>query len=206
MLEYSPFVIKVLLLYCSALFVGIGHFISNPSSWHQVELFGGLGLGKKQTLLQGEVSFLTWIFHWSMIVDFFVLLRYMWRWGDADCTNNCKWKLYAQLHLPACIINGIVVMNHLHRDRLVALKVLHPVLVFISSVATLFGSYTIVKENGWDMFTDEKNYDNKRRSSLSSTLVKRDRRSKKEEWDMIYTLKSIALGATMAFISTRFTV
>lgn len=193
--------IKVLLLYCSALFVGIGHFLSNPSSWYQVELFGGLG--KKQARRRGEVSFLTWIFHWSMVVDFFLLLRYMWRWGDTDCTNNCKWKQYAQLHIFACIINGVVVMNHLHRDRLVALKALHPVLVFISSVATLLGSYTIVKENGWGLFTDEKNSnDNKRKGRLSRV----DRRSKKEEWDMIYTLKSIALGATMAFISTRFTV
>ena len=199
--------IKILLLYCSALFVGIGHFLSNPSSWYQVELFGRMG--KKQTLLQGEVSFLTWIFHWSMIVDFFVLLRYMWRWGDADCTNNCKWKLYAQLHVFACIINGIVVINHLHRDRLVALKVLHPVLVFTSSVATLIGSYTIVKENGLGMFTDEKNsYDNKRKSRLTSILIadKGDRRSKKEDWDIIYTLKSISVGAAIAFISTRFTV
>ena len=199
--------IKILLLYCSALFVGIGHFLSNPSSWYQVQLFGGV-LGKKQTLLPGEVSFLTWIFHWSMIVDFFVLLRYMWRLGDPDCTNNCKWKQYAQLHVFACIINGIVVMNHLHRDRLVALKVLHPVLVFTSSVATLLGSYTIVKENGWGLFTNEKNsYDNKRKNRLSSILIaKRDRRSKKEDWDINYTLKSISVGAAIAFISTRFTV
>ena len=201
--------IKLLLLSCSAFFIGIGHFISNPLSWHQVELFGGL-LGNKKTLLPGELSFLTWIFHWSMIVDFLVLLRYMWRWGDPDCTNNCKWKLYAQLHVPACIINGIVVMNHLHRDRLVTLKALHPVLVFISSVATLLGSYTVVKENGLGVFTDEKKLnDNKRSSLLTSSILmldKRDDRSKNNDWDMMYTLKSFAVGAAMAFISTRFTV
>mmetsp|Transcript_10334 Transcript_10334/g.15566 ORF Transcript_10334/g.15566 Transcript_10334/m.15566 type:complete len:344 (+) Transcript_10334:33-1064(+) len=196
-LEYSPMVIKVLLLYCSAFVVGLGHYFANPSSWHKVELFGN-----KKTLLPGEVSFLTWIFHWSMIVDFFVLLRCMWRWGDADCTNNCKWKVYAQLHVPACIINGVVVMNHLRRDRIVALKALHPVLVFISSVATFLGSYAIVKEKGWNV------NDSKRKVRWSSILVTAEREGhiKSRDWDMKYTSESIAIGAALAFISSRFTV
>jgi len=199
--------IKVLLLYCSAFVVGFGHYCANPSSWHKVELFGGLG--NKKTLLPGEVSFLTWIFHWSMIVDFFVLLRCIWRWGDADCTNNCKWKVYAQLHVPACIINGVVVMNHLHRDRIVALKALHPVLVFISSVFTLLGSYAIVKEKGWSVPANKVNVnDNKRKVRWSSILVtaKREGHVKSRDWDMKYTLESIAAGAALAFISSRFTV
>ncbi len=192
-------VIKVLLLYCATCFVGMGHFIANPLSWHQVELFGGLGKQKK--LLPGQVSFLTWIFHWSMIVDFIEILRYMWRWGDADCTDNCKWKLYAKLHVPACVINGVVVMNHLHRDRLVALKVLHPMLVFASSVATLLGSYAILKRNGWSMFADKKNVKRKRR--LSSILIPERDHIKMKDWDMMHTLKSIVVGAFLAFISTH---
>ena len=200
-------VIKVLLLYCSAFVVGLGHYFANPSSWHKVELFAGLG--NKKTLLPGEVSFLTWIFHWSMIVDFFVLLRCMWRWGDVDCTNNCKWKVYAQLHVPACIINGVVVMNHLHCDRIVALKALHPMLVFISSVFTLLGSYAIVKEKGWSVLGNDQNVnDNKRKVRWSSILVtaKREGLVKSRDWDMKYTLDSIAVGAALAFISSRFTV
>jgi hypothetical protein len=191
--------IKLLLLFCSTFFVGIGHYFANPSSWHDVELFGGLG--NKKPLLPGEVSFLTWIFHWSMMFDFLALLQYMWRWGDADCTNNYKWKLYALLHAPACIINGVVVMNHLHRDRLVALKTLHPVLVFISSVATLLGSYTIVKDNGWSML-------NERKMRWSGILVpaERDGHIKNRDWDMKYTLESIAVGAALTFVSSHVTM
>ena len=198
---------KVLLLYCSAFVVGLGHYFVNSSSWHQVELFGGLG--NKKTLLLGEVSFLTWIFHWSMIVDFFVLLRCMWRWGDVDCTNNGKWNVYAQLHLPACAINGVVVLNHLHRDRLVALKALHPVLVFISSVATLLGSYAIVKDKGWSVLAKDQNVDDtKRKVRWSSILVtaKREGHNKSRDWDMKYTLESIAVGAALSFMLTRVTV
>lgn len=193
--------IKVLLLYCVAFFVGIGHFIADPSRWHQVELFGGLGNQKQ--LLPGQVSFLTWVFHWSMIVDFIEMLRYMCRWGDADCTDNCQWKLFARLHVPACVINGVVVMNHLHRDRLVTLKVLHPMLVFVSSVATLLGSYEILKRNGWSMFADEKTVKRKRRLSSIFIPAKRDH-IKMKDFDMIYTLKSIAVGSALAFISTHF--
>lgn len=201
-LEYSPMVIKLLLLYCVAFFVGVGHVIANPSRWRQVELFGGLGNQKK--LLRGQVSFLTWIFHWSMIFDFIETLRYMWKWSDADCTDNCQWKLYAKLHVPACVINGVVVMNHLHRDRLVALKVLHPMLVFVSSVATLLGSYAILKRNGWSMFANEKNVERKRRLCSSSILIP-ERDTQEEDFDMMYSLKSIIAGAALAFISTHFT-
>eukprot|EP00986_Skeletonema_menzelii_P002437 scaffold654_cov148-Skeletonema_menzelii.AAC.13 len=74
-------------------------------------------------------------------------------------------------------------------------------------VATLLGSYAIVKENEWSMLIDKNkknSNDIKRNSRLSSILVldKRDGRN----WDMMYTLKSIAVGAAMAFISTRVTV
>lgn len=205
-LEYSPMAMKLLLLFCSTFLVGIGHYFVNPSSWHQVELFGGLG--NKKSLLPGEVSFLTWIFHWSMMFDFLVLLRYMWRWGDDDCTNNCKWRLYAQLHVPACIINGIVVMNHLHRDRLVALRALHPVLVFISSVATLLGSYAIVKENGWSMLGNQQDVNVNRKRGWSSILVpaERDGHVKNRDWDVKYTMVSMIVGAVFAFVSTRLTV
>jgi hypothetical protein len=197
--------VKLLLLFCSTFFVGIGHFVVNPSSCHRVQLFGGLG--NKKPLLLGEVSFLTWIFHWSMIFDFLMLLRYMWRWGDDDCSNNNKWKLYTQLHVPACIINGVVVMNHLHRDRLVALRALHPMLVFISSVATLFGSYAVVKENGWSMLGNHQNVNVKKRR-WSSILIPAERNAhiKNGDWDIKYTLVSIAVGAAFAFVSTRLTV
>jgi hypothetical protein len=197
--------VKLVILFCSAFVVGVGHYFANPTSWHQVELFGGFG--NKKTLLPGEVSLLTWIFHWSMVFDFFVLLRCMWKWGDA--TGNCKWKLYAQLHVPACIINAIVVINHLHRDRILLLKVLHPVLVFVSSIATLNGSYAIVRGKGWSMLRNNQK-DNGEKRSWPSLLIPAESqhftRKKNGDWDVKYTLTSLAVGAAFALLSTHLTV
>jgi hypothetical protein len=122
----------------------------------------------------------------------------MWRWGDF---TNTQWKTYTLLHLPACAVNGIVVMNHLHRDHIAALRLLHPVLVFVGSVATCFGSYVIARENGWGSAGG--GVDGLGKVSLNSKdntprLIRGS--------NLSYTLASFAFGALLSYCSLYLTV
>ena len=112
----------LLLVFGSIFAAAIGHYFVDTQSWQHTKLFGGFlnpPTPGRNEVLPGELSFITWIFHWSMIIDYcYTLPRYMWRWGEADCTGNRKWKLYTLLHSPAFLVNAIVVANHLHRDQL----------------------------------------------------------------------------------------
>ncbi|KAL9179405.1 hypothetical protein ACHAXT_008695, partial [Thalassiosira profunda] len=128
--RYTPTVKRLLVIFGSIVAIAAGHFFANPDSWQHTQLFGRMlnPPTPRHDPLRGELSFLTWVFHWSLIFDYCNLPRYLWRW--ADVSGNKRWKLYAVMHLPAFLINVIVVKNHLHRDHIVALKILHPILVF----------------------------------------------------------------------------
>ncbi|KAL7521014.1 hypothetical protein ACHAWX_005709 [Stephanocyclus meneghinianus] len=205
-LHYKPKTISILLLFGVTLVIAMGHYFSNPSSWHNTQLFGGWfnppTPGRDFHML-GELSFLTWIFHWSMIMDYIMQLRCMWRWGDL--TGNEKWKLYTLLHLPACLVNGIVLINHLHRDQITALRLLHPILVFVGSIATCYGSYAVAHINGWSMFGRNANgtVDGMADISFSAkdNLPKLIKGS-----DLSYTLASFAMGSLLAYCSLYLTV
>ena len=119
----------------------------------------------------------------------------MWRWGDEDCTGNKKWKLYTVLHLPAFTVNMIVMANHLHRDQLVVLKILHPLLVFIGSIATLIGSFAVSRVNGWNYFSDNK----KDIDSSFPTISTARNDNSGRDWDILYSLASIAAGSLLAY-------
>jgi hypothetical protein len=198
--EYMPMVKSLLLIFGSIFAIAMGHYYVNTDSWQQTKLFGGLlnppTPGRKYQLL-GELSFLTWIFHWSMIIDYCITMPfYMWRWGDKDCTGNRKWKIYTALHLPAFLVNGVVIVNHLHRDQLVALKVLHPVLIFVGSITTLFGSFLVSRANGWSPFSKEKN-----NGSSCSTILSSEKEGRQtgRDWDIAYTLASFAAGSILSY-------
>lgn len=123
-----------------------------------------------------------------MIADYcFTLPKHMWRYGNNQCTGNKKWRLYTLLHLPAFAVNLIVIVNHLHRDQIVALKLLHPVLVFIGSIATFYGSFAVSKA--------ETEYPRKQWENATG-----------RDWDMQYTLSSILVGAVLAYGSLYLTV
>ena len=122
----------------------------------------------------------------------------MWRWGDF---TNDKWKLYTLLHLPACIINCIVLINHLHRDGILGLRLLHPVLVFIGSIATCYGSYAIARTYGWG--TDEGGVD-----GLDNIVLnpKHNMPRLVRGSNLVHTLTSFAIGSLLAYCSVYLTV
>ena len=196
----------LLLVFGSIFAADIGHYFVDTQSWQHTKLFGGFlnpPTPGRNEVLPGELSFITWIFHWSMIIDYcYTLPRYMWRWGEADCTGNRKWKLYTLLHSPAFLVNAIVVANHLHRDQLTFLKILHPIFVFIGSIATLFGSFAVSKANGWN----SPNIDRKAASSILRTFRKDSNSIGGKDWGISYTLASIAAGSVLAYGSLYLSV
>ncbi|KAL3779024.1 hypothetical protein HJC23_011463 [Cyclotella cryptica] len=205
-LHYKPKTISVLLLFGVTFAIAMGHYFANPSSWQHTELFGGWfnpPTPGRDFRLSGELSLLTWIFHWSMIMDYIMQLRCMWRWGDL--TGNEKWKLYTLLHLPACLVNGIVLINHLHRDQIIALRLLHPILVFLGSIATCYGSYVVAHINGWNVVgrNANKTVDGMAYISLGpkDNLPKLIKGS-----DLSYTFASFAVGSLLAYCSLYLTV
>ena len=130
-------------------------------------------------------------------------LRCMRRWGDL--TGNEKWKLYTSLHLPACLVNGIVLINHLHRDQIIALRLLHPILVFVGSIATCYGSYAVAHNNGWNMLGRNANgtVDGMADISFGS---KDDQPKLIKGSDLSYTIASFAVGSVLAYCSLYLTV
>ena len=192
----------LLYFYGAVLAIFLGHYIPNKTTWQHVEIFGGLLNPPTPVLastkrLRGELSFLTWIFHWSMAIDYCVTLpQYLWRWSGNEYTRNKQWKLYTLLHLPAFATIGVVLINHLHRDRIVALKVLHPILVFIGSTATFYGSFAIAKANGWKYSSSNKETNFAFRSEAACEKAR-----KYPSWDVHYSLKSIAFGSLLSYIS-----
>ena len=196
-------------IYGAILAIFLGHYLPNKSSWQHVEVFGGLLNPHKLKLypherLRGELSFLTWVFHWSMAMDYcWTLPQCMWRWSSEKCTRNKQWKLFTFLHLPAYATIGVVLTNHLHRDQIVALKVMHPILVFIGSIATFYGSFVVSRSNGWKYSSSNKEKYFAFRSGSSSP-------EKASEyypsWDIHYSLATILFGSLLSYGSLYLTV
>ncbi len=133
------------------------------------------------------------------------MLLYMWRWGDVDCTGNEKWKSFALMNILSCVINGVVIINHFHRDQLVVLKVIHPLLVFIGSIVTMVGSFAVARANGWSVFggTDRMKTVGQ---GFSSLLLEAKENSNGvvrtvKDWDNSYTLASVLVGAVFSYFS-----
>lgn len=193
--------IRALICIYGAIFgIFLGHYLPNKNSWPNIEIFGGV-LNPPPTKLaptnrlRGELSFLTWIFHWSMAIDYCVTLpQYMWRWSGEKYTRNKQWKLFALLHLPSYATIGVVLINHLHRDQIVALKVMHPILVFIGSIATFYGSFVVSRAKGWtySSYSKEAHFSLRSKASFDSAR-------KYPSWDMDYSLVSIAFGSLLSF-------
>jgi hypothetical protein len=194
---------RLYLIFATVFAIGIGHYYANTNAWQYTKLFGGLlnppTPGRVHGKLPGELSFLTWIFHWSMVFDFLALLQYMWRWGDDECTGNKKWKLYAILHIPACLVNGVVMGNHLHRDKLILLKLLHPVLVFVGSIATCFGAYSIAHSNRWNSRLGHKKNDSVDGFARVLSNTNNGATPRRRDWDLRYTMESLAVGSVFAW-------
>ena len=126
----------------------------------------------------------------------------MWRWGGQTCTGNKKWKLFTALHLPAIAVNAVVVLNHLHRDQIVILKLLHPLLVFIGSIATLYGSFQVSRGNGWNALLDKRYVP----FATTSQKIKDNDNTSLGDWDVLYPLSSIAAASVLAYCSLYLTV
>ena len=177
------------------------HYFTSPSSWQQTRLFGGLlnpPTPGRDFHLSGELSFLTWIFHYSMMYDYIMILRCMWRWSGF---TNKKWKLYSLLHIPACLVNAIVVINHLHRDQIGFLRVLHPILVFVGSITTCYGACAIARENGWG--TTGQHSDGLKNISLS---LKSKSTKLIQGSNRLHTLTSFFIASLFAYWSLYLTV
>ena len=194
-------------VYGSIVAIAMCHYFVNKESWQYTKLFGGIlnpsTPGQKRSHLPGELSFLTWIFHWSMIIDYcWTMPRHMWRWGGQTCTGNKKWKLFTALHLPAIAVNVVVVLNHLHRDQIVILKLLHLLLVFIGSIATLYGSFQVSRGNGWNALLDKRYVP----FATTSQKIKDNDNTSLGDWDVLYSLSSIAAASVLAYCSLYLTV
>ena len=194
-------VMQVLFYFGLVVLLAISHYTTSTSSWQQTRLFGGLinpPTPGRNIHLSGELSFLTWVFHFSMMYDYIMQLRCMWRWSDF---TNKQWKLYSLLHTPACMVNAIVVINHLHRDQIEFLRVLHPVLVFVGSITTCYGAYAIARENGWG--TTGQHSDGLENISLS---LKSKTPKLVKGANLVYTLTSFFVASLLSYWSMYLTV
>jgi hypothetical protein len=195
-------------IFGAILAIFLGHYLPNKTSWQHVELFGGLiNPPTPRTFphkhLPGELSFLTWIFHWSMAIDYCVTLpQCMWKWSGEKYTNNKQWKSYTLLHLPAYATIGVVLINHLNRDQIVALKVMHPILVFVGSVATFYGSFAVSKANGWTYAS----FNREIQHSIIRSEPTTEKAKEYPSWDTNYSLTSIAIGSLLSYVSLFLTV
>lgn len=117
----------------------------------------GIGMRQQQlhiehhtiTRLPGELSLLTWIFHWSMIYDFSNLLHYMrvamgWLYKQQQMEI-----IYKVTCTRICIINGGLWLCEsyiMHSWSVGNVEdILHPICIHIE-FATCVGSYAVVKE------------------------------------------------------------
>ncbi|KAL7463721.1 hypothetical protein ACHAXS_004079 [Conticribra weissflogii] len=208
-ISYRPMAINTIFLFLTAFILATAHYQYDATTWQNTPLFGGYLTpptpNESIAHLPGELSYTTWIFHWSMVIDYLVMLLYMWRWGDVDCTGNEKWKSFALMNILSCVINGVVIINHFHRDRLVVLKVIHPLLVFIGSIVTMVGSFAVARANGWSVFggTDRMKTVGQ---GFSSLLLEAKENSNGvvrtvKDWDNSYTLASVLVGAVFSYFS-----
>jgi len=203
--SYVPMVRALIYIFGAILAIFLGHYLPNKTSWQHVELFGGLFNSPTPGTdpLPGGLSFLTWIFHWSMAIDYCVTLpQCMWKWSGEKYTNNKQWKVYTLLHVPAYATIGVVLINHLHRDQIVALKVLHPILVFVGSIATFYGSFVVSRANGWNYSSTIK--DTQQFAIRSNPTLEKEKDY--PSWEMKYTLASIAIGSLLSYASLFLTV
>lgn len=194
-------------IYGAILAIFLGHYLPNKNSWQHATVFGGLLNPPTLRIaqdkrLRGELSFLTWVFHWSMAIDYCLTLpKYMWKWSGENYTRNEKWKLYTVLHLPAFAVVGTVLKNHLHRDQIVALKAIHPILVFIASTSTLVGSFAASRANGWNHSST-----NKAEYVAFCSIPTSEKEKLYPSWDIAYSLASIAIGSLLSYGSLHLTV
>ena len=205
-MSYAPMTKALVLLFATTFGIALGHYLVDTKFWQTTQLFGGLlnppTPGLSRDCLPGELSFLTWIFHWSMIFDYCYIPKCMWRWGEEDCTGNKRWKHFTLLHMPAFAVNGIVMANHLHRDQIVLLKLLHPLCVFIGSIATFFGSYAVARANGWGNSSD---ISKERPAFVTSPKPAIKEGSTGRDWDFSYSLQSIFVGCLLGYASLYLT-
>lgn len=207
--SYAPMIRKVCMLYGSIFLVGYIHKMIGAENWMNLAFLGGVidpptpGIDKEK--LKGALSFAVWIPHWTMFIDFATQLKYMWRWGD--CHNFPHWKVLTWLHLPYAVVNAIVAMNHLNRDRLAVLKLLHPIFVFVGSSATLLGSVWAVCSNRWIIQKEREQPEENERSLMDK--VRADPAAIGDliypDWDMSYSVGSIALAMMLSYFSLYLT-
>ena len=92
-------------------------------------------------------------------------------------------------------------VNHLHRDQITVLSLLHPVLVFVGSIASFVGSYAIARANGWGEAGDK--------VDVLATVVNKSKRSEAKLINgssLMYTLASFTFGSLLAYCSLHLTV
>lgn len=141
-----------------------------------------------------------WIPHWTMFIDFGTQLRYMSRW--AACTGMRQWKTLSLMHLPYAVVNAIVAMNHVNRDRIPALKLLHPIFVFGGSLASLLGTILVARSNGvCRNGSKQGNHDN----STCFVAESEPGVAPYPDWDLRYTTKSMILALILSYASVYFT-
>lgn len=135
-----------------------------------------------------------------MFIDFGTQLWYMSRW--ADCTGMRQWKTLSLMHLPYMVVNAIVATNHLNRDRIPALKLLHPMFVFVGSLASLLGTLLVARSNGiWRKGSKQGNH-----KKLKCLVAESEPGAAPyPDWDLRYTTKSIILALILSYASVYFT-
>jgi hypothetical protein len=135
-----------------------------------------------------------------MFLDLITQTWYMSRW--AECTGIRQWKALSLLHMPYVLVNAIVALNHFHRDGISGLKLLHPLFVFVGSLATLFGTAMVVSAgSNWGWRRGTTGNDDNSKCLLDGAESKA---GAYPDWDPWYSAKSMMLSVFLSYASVYF--
>lgn len=187
--SYVPMVKVISISYAVFGLLGYLHKKLGGHAWAKTPFLGGflnpLAPELDTSLQTGALSFAVWVPHWIMFIDVATQIRSMWHW--ADCAKTKQWKDLALLHVPNGAVMAVVIANHLHRDHVPLLRLLHPLFVFFGSVTCLIGSVRVARANGWaGRQCSTKN------SLQAIGIVPAAEEQSYSDWDLAYSVRSLA--------------
>jgi hypothetical protein len=115
-----------------------------------------------------------------------------------------QWKALSLLHLPYAVVNAIVALNHFHRDQSSGLKLLHPLFVFVGSLATLLGTTLVLFSAGSNGRGERGKMDKDEDSKCPLDGAEPKGGRAYPDWDPWYTVKSMILSIVLSYASVSF--
>ena len=130
---------------------------------------------------------------WSSIIAYAASLYV--EMGRQRCTGNRKWKVYTALHLLAFCEWGCNCGSSPSWSAC-CIESGTPCSDICGKYYNAFGSFVVSRANGWSPFSKEKNNDSSFSTILSS---EKEGRQTGRDWDISYTLASIAAGSILSY-------